>query len=302
MNFITIILSLYITISISAPRYLSEEFIEKMNNRIKVHERNNKFAATVVSLQNLTPRQAFEKGILAYNNKNYVEALPLLKKAVQGGISEAYEPLIHMYAHGDYDGSGKGNYSEALRWTAMAINTFFNMEEGAGRKQLYAVVMSNYGPLCFLVGDYKEAIDHMAEGLKNGRFPKDSFLMNVVAASYYKLGNVRNAKEFLKMATETNSKNDYDSHVTNAILSKIYFDKQDYTNALILSEDAAKTGKVPLAAYVYGASLIKTNNHPNIGKQWVQAAAQYNYSGIIEINCFDNEIKQYWYTIRDISY
>ena len=26
--------------------------------------------------------------------------------------------------------------------------------------------MSNYGPLCFLVGDYKEAIDHMAEGLK----------------------------------------------------------------------------------------------------------------------------------------
>ena len=81
--------------------------------------------------------------------------------------------------------------------------------------------------------------------------------MNVVAASYYKLGNVRNAKEFLKMATETNSKNDYDSHVTNAILSKIYFDKQDYTNALILSEDAAKTGKVPLAAYVYGASLIK---------------------------------------------
>ena len=66
MNFITIILSLYITISISAPRYLSEEFIEKMNNRIKVHERNNKFAATVVSLQNLTPRQAFEKGILAY--------------------------------------------------------------------------------------------------------------------------------------------------------------------------------------------------------------------------------------------
>lgn len=37
MNFITIILSLYITISISAPRYLSEEFIEKMNNRIKVH-------------------------------------------------------------------------------------------------------------------------------------------------------------------------------------------------------------------------------------------------------------------------
>ncbi len=46
-------------------------------------------------------------------------------------------------------------------------------------------------------------------------------------------------------------------HTANALLSKISLDKNDYVKALELSKDAATQGKIPLAAYVYGVSLIK---------------------------------------------
>ena len=85
-------------------------------------------------------------------------------------------------------------------------------------------------------------------------------------------------------------------------MSKISLDKNDYVKALELSKDAATQGKIPLAAYVYGVSLIKTNNRPDIGKQWVKVAAEYDYSGLFEINCFEDEIQRYWLSIMNHSF
>ena len=46
----------------------------------------------------------------------------------------------------------------------------------------------------------------------------------------------------------------------------------------------------------------KTNNRPDIGKQWVKVAAEYDYSGLFEINCFEDEIQRYWLSIMNHSF
>lgn len=254
-----------------------------------------------VSAQSSIAKSAFERGISAYNNKKYVEAFTNLKQAALGGVSEAYGPLIDLYADGDYDESGIGNYKEAFTWTVMAMGKY---EDGGRKNQdLRVIGLMYYDPLCFLIGDYQEAIDHITKGQKLG-LPQLPYLFNILAASYLKLGNIAKATEWANKAIALAAeKNDNFSHYTaKAILSKIELDKKDYNKALELSEKAASDGKVPLAAYVYGVSLIKTNNHPDIGKQWVKAAAEYDYCGISEINCFEDEIKKYWRQIMNASF
>ena len=241
----------------------------------------------------------FERGMNAYHNKNYEAAVSHLTKAAFGGVTEAYEPLINIYADGEYDGSGKGNYRVALSWTVQAINKYF--EDGGYNAQLAATCMMYYDPLCFLTGDYQEAIDH---GIKSAGTSISPYLLTQIAASYLKLGDTKNANEWLKKAKTLAKKYDeaLSIHTANAIISKMYFDKKNYSKALEYSEEAVLEGKVPLAAYVYGASRIKTNNSPSFGKQWVEAAAKYDYNGIYEINCFEDEIKQYWESIKDITF
>lgn len=259
------------------------------------------FLVQGVSAQSSTAKSAFERGINAYNNDKYVEAFTNLKQAALGGISEAYKPLIKLYADGDYDGSGIGNYKEAFTWTLMAMNKY--LDEGSKNRDLAVTCMMYYDPLCFLTGDYQETIDHATKGYESG-LPRIPYLLNQIAASYLKLGNIAKATEWINkaivLATEKND--NLSLYTAKAILSKIELDKKDYNKALELSRDAASDGKVPLAAYVYGVSLIKTNNHPDIGKQWVKAAAEYDYNGIIEINCFEDEIKSYWRQIMNTSF
>ncbi len=246
-------------------------------------------------------KKAFERGMIDYNNDRFTEALPNLKKAAMAGISGAYGPIINLYADGDYDGSGKGNYKEAFSWLLMAQHKY--LSEGSKDKELAVICLLNFDPLCFLTGDYQGTIEHVSKAYKNG-IPKNSYFMAQVAASYLKLGKTSKANEWLNDAMQLAMEKDemISIHTINAIRSKIALDKKDYSHALELSKDAASEGKVPLADYVYGVALIETKNHPEIGQRWVKAAAEYDYNGIIEINCFENEIKWYWDTIKHLSF
>ncbi len=252
------------------------------------------------SSQIISTEKAFERGINAYNNDRFTEAFPDLLQAAEAGISEAYGPLINLYADGDYDGSGKGNYKQAFSWVLMAQQKYLG---GDKNQKLAVIYLTNYAPLCFLVGDYQETIDAVTKGYKMG-FPKIPYVMAQVAASCLKLGKISKANEWLNNAMSlAKEKNDMLSfHAINAIRSKIALDKKDYSHALELSKDAATEGKIPLAAYVYGVALTETKNRPEIGKKWVKAAAEYDYYGIFEINCFEDEIKQYWKTIKNLSF
>ncbi len=255
-----------------------------------------------IAAQSTSDQKAFERGMVAYNNKKFTEALPYLKQAATAGISGAYKPLVELYAKGDYNGSGKGNYKEAFTWLLIMAQRKY-LDEGSKDKELAVLCLAYYDPLCFLFGDYKETIDHTTMAYKMG-VPKTPYLMAQVAASYLKLGKISKANEWLDnamlLATEKNDK--YSIHTINAIRSKIALDKEDYFNAFKLSEDAASEGKVALAAYVYGVTLIKTKNHPEIGQKWVKLAAEYDYGGFFEINCFEGEIKRYWNTIKALSF
>lgn len=258
--------------------------------------------ALSASAQSESAKNAYFRGVAAVNKGKYVEALPSLRQAALGGVSGAYGPLISLYVDGDYDKSGKGNYEEAFKWLLMAMNKC--IEEGSSDQDLTVTCLMNYDPLCFLTGDYQETVDHATRGIKTGGLPKLPYLMNQIAASYLKLGHLANATEWLNDALSLSKIKDdkLSLHTANAILSKMALDKSDYDSALKLSKDAASEGKIPLAAYVYGITLIKTNNHPEIGKEWVKLAAEYNYNGLFEINCFENEIKQYWNTIRYMNF
>ena len=254
-----------------------------------------------VIAQTTSAKRTFDRGMVAYNNEKYVEALPDLRQAALAGVPEAFYPLIHLYADGDYDDSGIGNYQEAFKWTVMAMQKY--CDDGANNRDLAVTCLMFYDPLCFLTGDYQETIDHATKGFKSGT-PRVPYLMNQIAASYIKLGKPINAIEWAnKGIALSKEKNDNLSlHTANALLSKISLDKNDYVKALELSTDAATQGKIPLAAYVYGVSLIKTNNRPDIGKQWVKVAAEYDYSGLFEINCFEDEIQRYWLSIMNHSF
>jgi len=259
------------------------------------------FLVQGVSAQSTSAKKAFEQGIAAYNKNKYVEAFPYLEQAALGGVLEAYKLLIKLYADGEYDGSGIGNYKKALAWTVLAIDKY--IDTGTNNRDLAVTCMMYYDPLCFLAGDYQETIDHATYGFKRGT-PAHSYLMNQIAASYIMLDNIGEATEWLSKALDSAvEKNDNLSiHTAKALLSKIHLDKKEYTKALELSKDAATNGKIPLAAFVYGVSLIKTNNHPDIGKRWVKLAAEYDYNGIFEINCFEEEIGEYWRSIINTSF
>ncbi len=252
--------------------------------------------------QSTSAKNAFDRGIAAYNNEKYVEAFPDLKQAAMAGVPEAFNPLIHLYANGDYDGSGIGNYKEAFKWTLMAMNKY--IDEGANNRELAVTSLMYYDPLCFLTGDYQETVDHAVPGLEKGSLPRMPSLTNQIAASYLKLGNTSKAIEWANQSiTLSKERNDDISlHTAYAILAKISFDKNDYNRAIELSKSAASEGKIPLAAYVYGASLIKANNRPDIGKLWAKAAAEYDYSGVFEINCFEDEIQRYWRSIMNRTF
>lgn len=251
--------------------------------------------------QSESAKSAYQRGITAFNNKKYTQALPDLMLAASANIPEAYGPLIELYVDGDYNGSGKGNYKEAMKWLIKGMEIYF--DGGASNNDLAIVCLMNYDPLCFLSGDYQETIDHATSGLARGSLPKMPSLMLQVAASYLKLGDQATASKWINDAKiVAREKNDNLSiHTANALLSKIEFDNKNFSKALELSKVAASEGRVPLAAYVYGSSLIQTNNSPEIGKQWVKLAAEYDYCGLFEINCFENDIRQYWNSIRNIE-
>ncbi len=253
-----------------------------------------------IAAQSTSAQKAFERGMVAYNNERYTEALPDLIQAATAGISGAYEPLVELYADGDYDGSGKGNYKKAFEWLLRAQSY---LDEESKDKELLVLYLVYGDPLCFLFGDYKETIDHATKAYKMG-VPQTPYVVAQIAASYLKLGKISKANEWLDnaMSLATEKNDTYSIHTINAIRSKIALDKEDYSNALKFSKDAASEGKVPLAAYVYGVTLIKTKNHPEIGQEWVKAAAEYDYNGIYEINCFEDEIKRYWNMIKDLSF
>ena len=254
-----------------------------------------------LSAQSTSAERAFERGITAYNNEQYAEALPYLKQAALAGVPKAYKPLISLYVNGDYDGSDKGNYKEAFSWLLKALDKY--MSGASDDQDLTVACIMYYDPLCFLTGDYQETVDHATKAYSNG-LPVQAFLMNQIAASYLKLGNRAKANEWLTkaIALATEEGETLNIYTSYAILSKIAMDNKDYSKALDLSVEAASKGEIPLAAYVLGVCMIKTNYHPEIGQKWVKLAAEYDYGGISEINCFENEIKQYWYSIKDLSF
>lgn len=248
--------------------------------------------------QSESAKSAYQRGISAFDSKKYIQALPDLMLAASANIPEAFSPLIELYVEGDYNGSGRGNYKEAMKWVEKAMDVY--LESGASNRTLAVTCLMNYDPLCFLTGDYQETIDHVTSGLSRGSIPKLPYIMLQVAASYLKLGNIAQANIWLNdaIALAHEKDDEYSLRAGYALLSKIAFDNKDYSKAMELSKDVA--GKVSLAAYVYGATLIKTNNNPEIGKQWVKLAAEYEYCGLFEINCFESEIKQYWNSIKNI--
>lgn len=249
--------------------------------------------------QSTSAKSAYQRGITAYNDEKYTQAFPDLMLAASANIPEAFGPLIDLYVEGEYNGSGKGNYPEAMKWVMKAMDAY--LDNGGSNANLAVTCLMNYDPLCFLTGDYQETIDHVTYGLSKGSIPRMPYVMLQVAASNLKLGNVSQANKWISDAlTLAKEKADgFSMHAAYALLSKIEFDNKNYTKAIELSSAAASEGKVPLAAYVYGASLIKTNNNPEIGKQWVKLAADYDYCGLFELNCYENEIKQYWSSIKD---
>lgn len=254
-----------------------------------------------VSAQILPIFKTFKRGFQAYKEQRYIEALPDLRQAGIKGISQSYQPLINLYVNGKHDGSGIGNYKEAFVWVMKALSMLHHPI--SDNRELSVTILMYYDPLCFLTGDYQETIDHGTYAFEQGT-QKNTYLMTQIAASYLKLGNPDKAVEWLdKAISQASQKNDNLSiHTASAIYSKILLDNLDYTKALEFSEKAATEGKIPLAAYVYGVSLIKTNNRPDIGKEWVKAAANYGYSGIFQINCFESEIRQYWLSIMNTSF
>lgn len=239
---------------------------------------------------------ALQRGLAAYNNEKFQEALPDLVVAATAQLPDAFSPLINIYVDGEHNGNGKGDYREAFKWLLMAQQVYHN--KATDNKSLAVTCLMYYGPLCFLIGDFEETIDNANRQPKE--FPQNPYLTLQVAASYMKLGNITEAKNSINKAIVlANERNDNISiHTANALLSKIAFDRKDYSKAIALSKDAATVGQIPLAAFIYGASLIETRDHADIGKQWVKAAAEYDYNGLFEINCFESEIKYYWNSIH----
>lgn len=244
---------------------------------------------------------AFETGMSAYNHKEYIKSLPYLQQAAMGNVPGAFDPLVNLYADGDYNGSGKGNYYEAFKWLLIGLTQY---NEGPVKdRNLGVTLMVNLDPLTFLTGDYQETIDHVSKSEKLG-IPIMPYMMCQVAASYLKLNKTSDANKWLTkaIAAASEKKQDITIHTANALLAKIAYDKKDYEKALSLSKASASEGKIPLGAFVYGASLINLGGSPGVGKQWVKAAAEYDYCGIYEINCFETEIKNYWNKIKNISF
>ena len=207
-----------------------------------------------------------------------------------------------MYVDGDYNGSGKGNYVEALKWVDKAADVYF--EGGASNDDLALLCLMYYNSLKFLTGEYTSVVDLVPNGMSKGIIPKTPSIMLQVAASYMKLGNIAKAKEWINDAKiEARNQNqqlviDY----ANMLSAKILFDNKDYDNAINLLQSENIVDAHPISAYVYGASLINTNNNPDIGKQWVKIASEYDYSGFLELNCFENEINQYWNSVKNKSF
>ena len=237
--------------------------------------------------------KAYERGIKAYNSGNYTQCLPDLQKAAECGIASAFDPLISLYADGDYDRSGKGNYQEALSYFHLAQEVYVRGDYL--NKDLALLIMRNYIPLNFLTGNYLEVISDV-----DNRSFLPAYEMLQVSSSYLVLGNYSKATEWIGKALESAriTHDEVSIHTANALLSKIELDKKNYSQAIDLSAEAASKGKVPLAAYVLGASLIQTNDRVELGKRWVKLAAEYDYNGIYEINSFEDEIKRYWNSIK----
>ena len=253
------------------------------------------------SITSLTPHQAYQKGIDAIESNNHIEALPLLEKAAEANIPGAYAPLINMYADGSYNGSGIGNYHEAFYWTLKGFNVFMNSDNPD--RNLGVTCMMYYDPLCFLTGDYHETIRHATTGYSSG-MPELASLYSIIGASYLKLDDKLNATKYLEKGKSLSEKsgNIFDILTTNALLAKIAIDNKNYDKAIALSKDAATIGGIPLASFVYGVALIKTKKNPEEGKKWIKRAVDYKYSGIFEINCFKDEIEQYWETIENTDF
>ncbi|MBD5296298.1 MAG: hypothetical protein HDS25_08315 [Bacteroides sp.] len=245
---------------------------------------------------------AFETGMSAYKHEEYIKSLPYLQQAATGGVPGAFAPLIEIYTHGDYNGSGKGNYNEAFKWLLLGL-TQYN-DSPIKDRNLGATLLMNLDPLTFLTGDYQETVDHVTNSEKMGIPIIMPYVMCQVAASYLKLNKVSDANKWLKraIADASEKKQNITIHTANALLAKIAYDKKDYEKALTLSKASASEGNIPLGAFVYGASLINLGRSPEVGKQWVKAAAEYDYYGIYEINCFETEIKNYWNKIKNVNF
>lgn len=258
------------------------------------------FFTEEANAQTKAAQNAYYQGMRALDAKNYPEATKLLSEAAQGNMPEAFAPLVDLYVEGDYNGSGAGNYKEALKWIEKAADLC--LDGRSENKELWVLCMLNYPSLRFLTGEYKLFIDEVTKDYSKGNFPKAPYVMLQVAASYIHLGDYAKAKQWIAdgMALGREQKQDIILETGEILLAKISFDNKDYNAALNRIADFPDAS--PVSAYIYGASLIKTGNHPELGKEWVRLAAEYKYNGLFEINCFEKEILQYWNSIKNQSF
>jgi hypothetical protein len=233
-----------------------------------------------------------ESGRKAFVIGNFEEAKAYLTKAANMGEAKACGLLGLGYMSGCFE-SGR-DLRSALQWATKGYsNSMLNPEP---------TCMGVLGMLGTATAESKkdwiENLPFLEHAYSHGFSPSN--IGNLISVCYLLKGDKEKASEWAKkiqdIEKDEEDKDQY--YMASAILSKIYLDKKDYSNALATARDAAVEGN-PIAQYVMGRCQIKMDIFPEVGKRRVREAALYEYSPLVDINAFDEEIQKYYNSIKD---
>lgn len=233
-----------------------------------------------------------ETGRKAFVVGNFEEAKVYLTKAATMGEAKACGLLGLGYMSGCFE-SGQ-DLKTALQWVTKGYsNSMLNPEPTCmGVLGMLGTATANSKK------DWIENLPFLEHAYTNGFTP--SYIGNLISVCYLLKGDKDKAQEWATkiQEIEKNEEEKYQYFMASAILSKIYLEKKDYSNALAAARDAAVEGN-PIAQYVMGRCQINLNIYPEIGRKRVKEAALYEYSTLVDINVFDEEIQKYYNSIRN---